>query len=94
MRTNPALQVTKADVEFLSSGRRADERVRSRRRGGGKRLGLLTHHHSGPERHYHNLHHVAEMLRLPEQFEGRATDTQPSASPRGSTTRCTTRGAG
>lgn len=75
MSTSPALQVTESDLRFLSDGWRAlagadaaDERAAD------KWLDLLTRHYSGPGRHYHNLRHVAEMLRLLEHFEGSAGD--------------------
>ena len=37
-------------------------------------LALLTRHYSAPGRHYHNLHHVAEVLRLLGHFESEAAD--------------------
>jgi predicted metal-dependent HD superfamily phosphohydrolase len=75
MSTHPALQVTESDLQSLNSGWRA----LANRYGGGdeaadKWLNVLTLAYSGPGRHYHNLHHVAEMLRLLEQFESDATD--------------------
>lgn len=37
-------------------------------------FGSLDCHYSGPARRYHNLHHVAEMLRLLDPFEESAAD--------------------
>jgi predicted metal-dependent HD superfamily phosphohydrolase len=75
MSTRPALQVTESDLRFLNSGWRAPA---SGYGGGGEAadrwLDALTLAYSGPGRHYHNLHHVAEMLRLLEQFESDAAD--------------------
>lgn len=73
MSNSPTLQVTESDRRFLSAGWRAladtygaeVETVEGW-------LDALTHHYCGPDRHYHNLHHVAEMLRLLEHF-GRET---------------------
>ena len=75
MSTSPALQVTKSDLQFLSDGWRALAGAYVADEGAAdKWLDLLTRHYSGPDRHYHNLRHVAEMLRLLEQFEGSAAD--------------------
>jgi predicted metal-dependent HD superfamily phosphohydrolase len=75
MSTHHALQATESDVRFLSGGWRA---LASAYGAGGRAadewLGVLTRLYSGPDRHYHNLHHVAEMLRLLGQFEGSAAD--------------------
>lgn len=71
----PALHVTESDLRFLSDGWRGLTCVYES--GGGLADGwfvLLTEHYSGPGRHYHNLHHVAEMLRLLEHFEGGSED--------------------
>ena len=75
MRTGPALQVTESDLQFLSDGWRA---LASTHAAGGdaadRWLGVLTRLYSESHRHYHNLHHVAEVLRLLEQFEGNVAD--------------------
>ncbi|HEX8151356.1 MAG TPA: hypothetical protein VF591_29515 [Pyrinomonadaceae bacterium] len=74
MSTLPSLQVTESDLRFLGDGWRA---LTGAYEAGGLAdgwLGVLTRHYSGPERHYHNLHHVAEMLRLLGQFGGGAAD--------------------
>ena|SRR3712207_263665 len=70
MSTRPSLRVTESDLRFLTDGWRAlagayGADVETAERW----LGVLTRQYSAPERHYHNLHHVAEMLRLLEQFE-------------------------
>ena len=75
MSTHPALQATESDLRFLNSGWRA----LAGRHGLGDEaadrwLNLLTLDYSGPGRHYHNLHHVAEMLRLLGHFESDAAD--------------------
>jgi predicted metal-dependent HD superfamily phosphohydrolase len=75
MSTHPALQATESDLQFLNDGWRA----LARRYGGGDEaadrwLDVLTLGYSGPGRHYHNLHHVAEMLRLLEHFESDTAD--------------------
>jgi predicted metal-dependent HD superfamily phosphohydrolase len=70
-----ALQVTDSDLRFLTGGWRA---LSSAYGAGGdaaeRWLGVLTRLYSEPHRHYHNLHHVAEMLRLLERFGDRAAD--------------------
>lgn len=33
-------------------------------------FGMLANNYSSPDCHYHNLHYVAEMLRLLEPYEG------------------------
>lgn len=73
MSTRPTLQVTDADLRYLSDGWRALTGAY----GAGVDaadcwLDALTRYYSAPERRYHNLHHVAEVLRLLGQFE---TDT-------------------
>lgn len=74
MSTHPALQVTESDLRFLND----DWRALTSAYGGGdaadRWLGVLTRHYSAPERRYHNLHHVAEMLRLLGQFEASAAE--------------------
>lgn len=70
MSTTAALQVTESDLQFLADGWRALTGAR----GDGGWLDVLTRHYSGPDRHYHNLHHVAEMLRLLQEFEGSFAD--------------------
>lgn len=75
MSNCPALQVTESDLQFLSDGWRALTGAYGA--GGGAAdswLGELTRRYSGPDRHYHNLRHVAEVLRLLEHFEGSAGD--------------------
>jgi predicted metal-dependent HD superfamily phosphohydrolase len=75
MSTRPALQVTESDLRLLSSGWRA---LTSAYGAGGaaadKWFAVLTSLYSGPDRHYHNLRHVAEVLRLLEHFEASAAD--------------------
>lgn len=69
------LRVTKSDLRFLSAGWRALTGAYGAEVGTADRwLDVLTRHYSAPERHYHNLHHVAEMLRLLGQFERGAAD--------------------
>lgn len=65
MSTSPSLRVTESDLQYLSADWRAltcacGSEVETAERW----LGVLTRHYSAPGRHYHNLHHVAEMLRL------------------------------
>lgn len=70
-----ALQVTESDLRFLSGGWRA---LTSAYGAGGEAadrwLRVLTRLYSESGRRYHNLRHVAEVLRLLEQFEGDAGD--------------------
>ncbi|HEX7316676.1 MAG TPA: hypothetical protein VF297_22430 [Pyrinomonadaceae bacterium] len=75
MSTRPDLQVNESDFRFLNGGWQA---LAGRYEGGDEAtdrwLDALTLAYSGAGRHYHNLHHVAEMLRLLEQFESDAAD--------------------
>ena len=75
MSIRPTLRVTESDLRFLSAGWRAlagacgaDVETADRW------LDALTRHYSGPDRHYHNLHHVAGVLRLLEHFERETVD--------------------
>lgn len=75
MSNSPALQVTESDLRSLNN----DWRALAGSYGGGDEaadrwLDALTLAYSGPGRHYHNLRHVAEMLRLLKQFESAAAD--------------------
>ena len=64
------LRVTESDLRFLSAGWLALTDAQGAEAGTADRwLGILTRSYSGPGRHYHNLHHVAEMLRLLAHFE-------------------------
>ena len=75
MSTRPTLQVTESDLRFLCAGWRALTGAYGAEVGTADRwLAALTRHYSGPDRHYHNLHHVAEMLRLLEEFERDTVD--------------------
>ena len=74
MSRPPALQATGSDVQFLSDGWRALTSTYGRGEASDKWLDTLTRHYSDPGRHYHNLHHVAEVLRLLEHFEPNAAD--------------------
>ena len=75
MSTRPTLLVTESDLRFLCAGWRALAGAYGAEVEAADRwLGALTRHYSGPDRHYHNLHHVAEMLRLLEQFERETVD--------------------
>jgi len=75
MSTRHALQVTESDLRFLKDGWRALTSAYGAGADAADRwLGALTRDYSAPERHYHNLHHVAEMLRLLGQFEGVVAD--------------------
>lgn len=75
MSTRRALRANESDLRFLSAGWRALTCAYGAGDGPADRwLGALTRHYSGPDRHYHNLRHVAEVLRLLEQFEAGAAD--------------------
>lgn len=75
MSNSPALQVTESDVQFLKSGWRALASMYAGGEAAAERwLDVLTRAYSDPGRHYHNLRHVAEVLRLLEQFESDAAD--------------------
>jgi len=75
MSTRPELQVTESDLPFLSAGWRALTGAGGAGGGAaGRWFGALTRRYRGPDRHYHNLRHVAEMLRLLGQFEAEAAD--------------------
>jgi predicted metal-dependent HD superfamily phosphohydrolase len=75
MSTHPALQATESDLQFLNDGWRALAGGYGGDDGAAERwLDLLTLGYTGPGRHYHNLHHVAEMLRLLEPFEPDTAD--------------------
>lgn len=64
------LRVTESDMHFLNAGWRALTGAHA----AGGWLDVLTGHYSAGDRHYHNLRHVAEMLRLLEQFEASVVD--------------------
>ncbi|HWS56634.1 MAG TPA: hypothetical protein VN228_21035 [Pyrinomonadaceae bacterium] len=71
----PALRATEADLRFLRRGWRAlTGAYGAGGEAAGRWLDALTRYYSAPGRHYHNLHHVAEVLRLLEQFEASAGD--------------------
>lgn len=74
MNTRHALQVTEADLRFLNGGWQALANTYGGGEAADRWLGVLTGRYSGPDRHYHNLRHVAEVLRLLEQFGGMAAD--------------------
>lgn len=74
MSTRPSLQVSASDLRFLNGGWRALAGTYGGGEAADRWLALLTRHYSAPDRHYHNLHHVAEVLRLLERFESRAAD--------------------
>jgi predicted metal-dependent HD superfamily phosphohydrolase len=75
MSTRPTLQVTESDRRFLCAGWRELAGAYGAEVGTADGwLAALTRHYSGPGRHYHNLHHVAEMLRLLEDFERDTVD--------------------
>jgi predicted metal-dependent HD superfamily phosphohydrolase len=75
MSTPSALQPTESDIQFLGGGWRALTSTYGADGGDADRwLDLLTRRYSAHGRHYHNLHHVAEVLRLLEHFESNAAD--------------------
>jgi predicted metal-dependent HD superfamily phosphohydrolase len=74
MSTHDALHVTESDLLFLNSNWRALTDTYGGGKAADRWLGILTRYYSGPERHYHTLHHVAVMLRLLGQFEVSAAD--------------------
>lgn len=75
MSTLPPLQVTESDLRFLNAGWRALACAYAADGGQADRwLDVLRGHYSADDRHYHNLRHVAEMLRLLEQFEASVVD--------------------
>jgi predicted metal-dependent HD superfamily phosphohydrolase len=75
MSTHPALLVTESDLRSLTAGWRALTGTHGAEGEAADRwLGVLTRLYSESHRHYHNLRHVAEMLRLLEQFEADAAD--------------------
>lgn len=74
MSTLPALQVTESDLRFLTAGWSALTGACGAGETADRWLAALTRLYSGPERHYHNLRHVAEMLRLLGQFHADAAD--------------------
>jgi predicted metal-dependent HD superfamily phosphohydrolase len=74
MSTRPPLQVIESDLRFLSDSWRALTGAYGGSDAAERWLGVLTRRYSAPERHYHNLRHVAEVLRLLEQFESDAAD--------------------
>ena len=75
MSTPPTLRVTESDLRFLSAGWLALTGAQGAGAGAADRwLGILTRSYSAPGRHYHNLHHVAEMLRLLAHFQADAED--------------------
>lgn len=74
MSKHLALQVSASDLAFLND----DWRSLANAYGGGEAvdrwLDALTRHYSDPARRYHNLHHVAEVLRLLKRFEADVAD--------------------
>lgn len=74
MSTRHVLQVTESDLRFLADGWRAQAWAYGRGEAAERWLDVLTRYYSGPGRHYHTLHHVAEVLHLLEQFEADAAD--------------------
>ncbi|HWS90537.1 MAG TPA: hypothetical protein VN282_26450 [Pyrinomonadaceae bacterium] len=75
MSTPPTLQPTESDLRFLGGGwRTLTSTYGADGRAADEWLELLTRHYSAPDRHYHNLHHVAEVLRLLGPFESAAAD--------------------
>lgn len=74
MSNHPALQVTESDLAFLNGGWRSLADAYGGGEAAGKWLDVLTRSYSGTERHYHNLRHVAEVLRLLGQFGAGAVD--------------------
>lgn len=75
MSTRPALEVTDSDLRFLGRGWRAlTDACGAEVEVSDRWFGALTRLYSEPGRHYHNLRHVAEVLRLLEQFEALAGD--------------------
>lgn len=74
MSTRHTLQVTEADLQFLGGGWRALADAYAAGGAADRWFGVLTRQYSEPGRHYHNLRHVAEMLRLLGQFEADAED--------------------
>ncbi|HEV2860608.1 MAG TPA: hypothetical protein VGX48_06360 [Pyrinomonadaceae bacterium] len=68
MSTLQTLQADESDLRFLSEGWRALTGAFGAGEAADRWLAELTRLYSGTDRHYHNLHHVAEMLRLLEQF--------------------------
>ncbi len=74
MGINP-LQVTETDVGYLRSNWHAlTNRYAADGAPSDRWYEVLTSSYSGPDRHYHNLRHVAEVLRLLEQFAGNVSD--------------------
>jgi predicted metal-dependent HD superfamily phosphohydrolase len=70
-----ALRPTESDLRFLGGGWRALARAYGADGGAADRwLDTLTRQYSAPGRHYHNLRHVAEVLRLLERFGSGAAD--------------------
>jgi predicted metal-dependent HD superfamily phosphohydrolase len=74
MSTRHALQATEADLRFLAGGWRSLACAYGSAEAAERWLEVLTRHYSAAGRHYHNLHHVAEALRLLEVFEAEAAD--------------------
>lgn len=74
MSTLPTLQATESDLQFLTAGWRALTGACGDGETADRWLAELTRLYSGPDRHYHNLRHVAEMLRLLGQFHADAAD--------------------
>ncbi len=74
MSTRHVLEVTEADLRLLADGWRSLACAHGGVEGAERWLDVLTRHYSAPGRHYHNLHHVAEVLRLLAQFEAEAAD--------------------
>lgn len=69
MKELHGLQATESDLRFLTDGWRAMASAYDPDADAADRwLGVLTRLYSEPHRRYHNLHHVAEMLRLLEPF--------------------------
>ena len=74
MSTLPARQAPESDLQFLNAGWRALTGAGGAGETADRWLAALTRLYSGPKRHYHNLRHVAEMLRLLGQFQADAED--------------------
>lgn len=74
MSTRPTLQVTESDLLFLNSSWSALAGAYGAGEAADKWLRVLIGHYSKPDRHYHNLRHVAEVLRRLRQFKADAAD--------------------
>lgn len=74
MNTPPALQPTESDLRFLDGGWRTLTSTYGHTEAADSWLDTLSRAYSAPGRRYHNLHHVAELLRLLGHFEDEAED--------------------